>query len=89
MQQCWSPIIADRSSSTPQIEEVVEFIEGKLAELDAEKAELAAFQALDRQRRSIEYALFDKELADARAKAQKVWCGVSCGVVAAWGCACV
>jgi hypothetical protein len=104
-----------------QIEEVVEFIEGKLQELDAEKAELAAFQvrgetklnaspctngmspclqtvssllllthpagrspsltglslppykqALDRQRRSIEYALFDKELAEARTKAAKV-----------------
>jgi hypothetical protein len=27
-----------------QIEEVVEFIKGKLQELDAEKAELAAFQ---------------------------------------------
>lgn len=28
----------------PQIEEVVEFIESKLEELDAEKAELAAYQ---------------------------------------------
>lgn len=57
---------------SPQIEELSEFIESKLQELDAEKAELAAFQVLDRQRRSIEYALFDKELTEARAKAAKV-----------------
>ena len=50
----------------------MEFIESKLKELDAEKAELAAFQTLDRQRRSLEYALFDKELTEARAKAAKV-----------------
>jgi hypothetical protein len=121
---------------------VVEFIEGKLEELDAEKAELAAFQvgrradglrgwlaghelrrlragcrlrglqpggrgwnrlhalgphacvcplaplpqALDRQRRSIEYALFDKELADARAKAAKVGGGAAAAALpACWG----
>lgn len=70
-----------------KIEELSEFIESKLKELDAEKAELAAFQALDRQRRSIEYALFDKELTETRAKAAKVqgWAG---GVVGRMACAC-
>ncbi|KIZ01960.1 Structural maintenance of chromosomes protein 3, partial [Monoraphidium neglectum] len=65
-------IMQETENRRAQIEEVVEFIESKLQELDAEKAELAAFQALDRQRRSIEYALFDKELAEARSKAAKV-----------------
>lgn len=55
-----------------QIEEVVTYIEGKLAELDEERAELAEFQSLDKQRRSIEYALLDKDLTDTRTKLDKV-----------------
>ncbi|GBF98156.1 hypothetical protein Rsub_10568 [Raphidocelis subcapitata] len=65
-------IMQETENRRAQIEEVVEFIESKLRELDAEKAELAEFQALDRQRRSIEYALFDRELAEARSKAAKL-----------------
>ena len=64
-------IMQETEGRRAQVEEVVGFIEGRLRELDAERAELAEFQALDRQRRSVEYALFDKELADARAKAAK------------------
>jgi hypothetical protein len=37
-----------------------------LSELNAERAELEAFQALDRTARGIEYALLDRELSGAR-----------------------
>lgn len=49
-----------------QIEELVRNIEQRLSELNAERAELEAFQALDRTARGIEYALLDRELSGAR-----------------------
>ena len=47
-------------------------LEERLAELEAERAELAAFQAADAQRRSLEYAIYDREASDARAKLVEV-----------------
>ena len=55
----------------------VEYIEGKLAELDQDRKELTEYQALDKQLRSIEYTLFDTELSDAQDMLQKVWRRVS------------
>jgi structural maintenance of chromosome 3 (chondroitin sulfate proteoglycan 6) len=55
-----------------QIEEVVTSIEEKLTELNAERAELEAYQGLDRQQRGIEYALLDRELTAARKELAKV-----------------
>lgn len=55
-----------------QIQEVVTSIEDKLAELNAERAELEAYQGLDRQQRGIEYALLDRELTAARSELAKV-----------------
>ena len=55
-----------------QIEEVVQYIEAKLKELDAERAELAEYNTLDRQRKCIEYTILDVEAADARKKLAKV-----------------
>lgn len=52
-------------------------LEERLAELEAERAELAAFQAADAQRRSLEYAIYDREAADARAKLEEVSTGQS------------
>lgn len=78
----WPPLL--------QIEEVVHSIEEKLAELNAERAELEAYQQLDRQQRGIEYALLDRELTAARKELAKV-SGCSddvllscCGVYSAW-----
>lgn len=39
-------------------------IEAKLEELDEEKEELKQYQKLDRNRRSIEYTIFERELQD-------------------------
>ena len=55
-----------------QIAECVTFIESKLAELEKDRAELVEFQKLDKTKRSIEYALRDRELEDTRAQLAKV-----------------
>jgi structural maintenance of chromosome 3 (chondroitin sulfate proteoglycan 6) len=40
--------------------------------LDEEKEELKKYQQLDKQRRSLEYTIFEKELLDARQKLEEV-----------------
>ena len=47
-------------------------LETKLKELDEERAELAQYQQIDKQRRSLEYAIYDKEISDIRAKLEQV-----------------
>jgi structural maintenance of chromosome 3 (chondroitin sulfate proteoglycan 6) len=49
-----------------------------LHELDEEKEELKKYQQLDKQRRSLEYTIFEKELLDARQKLEEVHkCNIS------------
>lgn len=55
-----------------QIIEVVQYIEERLKELDEEKEELKKYQQLDKQRRSLQYTIFEKELLDARQKLEEV-----------------
>ena len=43
-------------------QEVITYIEARLAELEGEKEELKAYQQLDRDKRALEYTLYDKEL---------------------------
>ena len=50
----------------------VQQLEERLAELEEERKELAKFQQIDKQRRSLEFAIYDKELADTRAKLDQV-----------------
>ncbi|KAF8071065.1 SMC3 [Scenedesmus sp. PABB004] len=64
-------IMAETEARRAQIEEVVASIEEKLGELAAERAELEAYQALDRRARGIEYALLDRELTAARKELAK------------------
>ena len=47
-------------------------MEAKLKQLDAERDELAKYQAIDRECRSLEYAIHDKEVSDARTKLDEV-----------------
>ena len=58
----------DTKSRRDQIQETVDFIESRLAELDEEKDELQAYMDHDRARRSLEYAIHEKELSETRAK---------------------
>jgi structural maintenance of chromosome 3 (chondroitin sulfate proteoglycan 6) len=73
-----------------QIEETIATIEAKLSELNAERAELEAYQALDKQQRGIEYALLDRELTAARRELAKAGCvraracGHACVRACAW-----
>lgn len=41
-------------------------------ELEQEKEELKKYQQLDKQRKSLEYTIYDKELHDARQKLNEV-----------------
>ena len=41
-------------------------LEERLAELEGERAELAKFQQVDKQRRSLEYTIYDTEITEAR-----------------------
>lgn len=47
-----------------KIREVTEYIEERLAELEAEKEELKEFQEKDKERRCLEYSLYQAELAE-------------------------
>eukprot|EP00884_Botryococcus_braunii_P023147 jgi/Botrbrau1/9516/Bobra.0211s0007.1 len=65
-------ILHDTDNRRNRINEMLGELEGKLKELDAEREELAKFQSLDKQRRSLEYAIYDKEIADTRDRLDEV-----------------
>ncbi|KAI8984689.1 chromosome segregation protein sudA (DA-box protein sudA) [Mycotypha africana] len=48
-----------------KIDEVLSYIQDRLQELEAEKAELSEFQELDKERRTIEYTIYAREQASA------------------------
>lgn len=56
----------ENRASIEKITETLEYMENKLDELKDEKEELDAYQKLDRDRRAVEYTLYDKELRRAR-----------------------
>jgi len=56
----------ENKSSIDKIENVLETIETRLDELRGEKEELTHYQSLDRERRAMEYTLYDMELQKAR-----------------------
>eukprot|EP00252_Welwitschia_mirabilis_P018814 TRINITY_DN4209_c0_g1_i1.p1 TRINITY_DN4209_c0_g1~~TRINITY_DN4209_c0_g1_i1.p1 ORF type:complete len:1207 (-),score=328.66 TRINITY_DN4209_c0_g1_i1:370-3990(-) len=65
-------IMQETGSKRKQIIEVVQYIEERLKELDEEKEELRKYQQLDKQRRSLEYTIFEKEVEDAKQKLEEV-----------------
>ena len=60
--------LEDTDAKRGKVEEVISSIEVRLAELEGEREELAAWQRLDRSRRAIEYSLYSSELARAQAE---------------------
>lgn len=54
-------ILTDTDTKREKIDEVLAHIESRIDELGEERAELDAWQQLDRHRRAIEYSLYDKE----------------------------
>ncbi|KAJ8644402.1 hypothetical protein MRB53_006150 [Persea americana] len=65
-------IMQETGNKRKQIIQVVQYLEERLRELDEEKEELKNYQLLDKDRRSLEYAIYDKELNDARQKLAEV-----------------
>ncbi|KAA3489732.1 structural maintenance of chromosomes protein 3 [Gossypium australe] len=61
-----------RRNKRKQIIQVVQYLDERLKELDEEKEELRKYQQLDKQRKSLEYTIYDKELQDARRKLEEV-----------------
>ena len=55
-------ILQETSSKQEQIIEVISFIKDRLSELDKEKEELREYEQLDKNRRALEYTIYDKEL---------------------------
>nr|CAG8515499.1 7112_t:CDS:10 [Entrophospora candida] len=54
-------ILEETDSKRTKIEELLHYIEDRLAELEEEKEELKVYQDKDRERRCLEYAIFHKE----------------------------
>ncbi|XP_064952530.1 structural maintenance of chromosomes protein 3-like isoform X3 [Musa acuminata AAA Group] len=61
-------IMQETGNKRKQIDQVVQYLEERLRELDEEKEELRKYQQLDKQRRSLEYTIYDKELNGVRQK---------------------
>ncbi|KAG6486834.1 hypothetical protein ZIOFF_055414 [Zingiber officinale] len=65
-------IMQETGNKRKQIDQVVQYLEERLRELDEEKEELKKYQQLDKQRRSLEYTIYDKELSGVRQKLGEV-----------------
>ncbi|WCJ28438.1 Structural maintenance of chromosomes protein 3 [Euphorbia peplus] len=65
-------IMQETGNKRKQIIQVVQYLDTRLKELDEEKEELRKYQQLDRQRKSLEYTIYDKELHDAQQKLGEV-----------------
>lgn len=65
-------IMQETGNKRKQIIQVVQYLDERLRELDEEKEELRKYQQLDKQRKSLEFTIYDKELHDARQKLAEV-----------------
>lgn len=57
-------IMSETDAKRNKIGELLEYIESRLAELEKEKEELKKFQEKDKERRCLEYAMYQTELGD-------------------------
>lgn len=65
-------IMQDTGNKRKQIIQVVQYLDERLKELDEEKEELRKYQQLDKQRKSLEYAIYNKEVQDAQQKLAEI-----------------
>lgn len=56
--------MAETDSKRSKINELLDYIESRLTELEEEKEELKEFQDKDKERRCLEYALYQRELEE-------------------------
>lgn len=57
-------IMAETDGKRAKITELLEYIENRLTELEEEKEELKEFQEKDKDRRCLEYAVYQRELEE-------------------------
>ena len=57
-------IMSETDSKRTKINELLDYIESRLTELEEEKEELKEFQDKDKERRCLEYALYQRELEE-------------------------
>lgn len=65
-------IMEDTSAKRSKIDDLLEYIESRLRELDDEKEELREYYEKDRERRCIEYSLHQRELAECAELLEKL-----------------
>ncbi len=65
-------IMADTDSKRSKIAELLEYIETRLTELEEEKEELKEFQEKDKERRCLEFALYQRELEEVGAALEEI-----------------
>ncbi|KAL1827786.1 hypothetical protein DCAR_0206984 [Daucus carota subsp. sativus] len=65
-------IMQETGSKRNQNVQVVQYLDERLKELDDEKAELKKYNELDKQRKSLEYTIYDIELHDAKQKQAEI-----------------
>ncbi|KAG1763015.1 hypothetical protein EDD22DRAFT_528728 [Suillus occidentalis] len=57
-------IMAETDAKRTKINELIDYIDSRLTELEEEKEELREFQDKDKERRCLEYALYQRELEE-------------------------
>lgn len=57
-------IMEETAAKRTKIDDLLRYIEGRLEELEEEKEELKEFQEKDKERRCLEYALYQRELEE-------------------------
>ncbi|KAK9240780.1 RecF/RecN/SMC [Lipomyces kononenkoae] len=65
-------VMTESNSKREKIDELLQFLEDRLNELDEEKDELREFQEKDRERRCLEYTLYDRELNEINAHLDEI-----------------
>nr|GAT43952.1 structural maintenance of chromosome protein 3 [Mycena chlorophos] len=65
-------IMAETDAKRTKINELLEYIDSRLTELEEEKEELKEFQEKDKDRRCLEYALFQRELEEVNEALEEI-----------------
>ncbi|KAK9333257.1 RecF/RecN/SMC [Lipomyces starkeyi] len=65
-------VMAESNGKREKIDELLQFLEDRLNELDEEKDELREFQDKDRERRCLEYTLYERELNEINAHLDEI-----------------
>lgn len=64
--------MAETDAKRTTINELIDYIESRLEELEEEKEELKEFQDKDKERRCLEYALYQREVEEVSQALEKI-----------------